>query len=112
MEENSKNFEACYSISYKNHIQIINWLSAFSNAESRFPIGAVITVTYGWHCLSEQYQTVKSRDNFRKLVRLPVKSPELASVFIEASRNLKKYFLNNIDAKILKPSALLQKVLI
>jgi hypothetical protein len=46
MEENSKNFEACYSISFKNHIQIINWLSAFSNAESRFPIGAVITVTY------------------------------------------------------------------
>jgi hypothetical protein len=45
------------------------------------------------HWLGEQYQTVKSRDNFRKLVRLPIKSPELASVFIEASRNFKSNFL-------------------
>jgi hypothetical protein len=30
---------------------------------------------------------------------LPVKSPELVSVFIEASRTLKSIFLNNNDAK-------------
>jgi hypothetical protein len=29
------------------------------------------------------------------LKQLPVKSPELVSVFIEASRNLKSIFLNN-----------------
>jgi hypothetical protein len=35
-------------------------------------------------------------------VRLPVKSPELVSVFIEACRNLKNYLLYNIDAKDFK----------
>jgi hypothetical protein len=33
------------------------------------------------------------------LMRLPVKSPEFVSAFIEASRNLKSIFLGNEDAK-------------
>jgi hypothetical protein len=33
---------------------------------------------------------------------VPVKSPELASVYVEASRTLKSTFLNNTDAKNLK----------
>jgi hypothetical protein len=36
---------------------------------------------------------------------LPVKSPELVSVFKEASRNLKSIFLNNLDAKKIKTIA-------
>ncbi len=48
-----------------------------------------------------------------KLMRLPVKSLELVSVFIEAIRALKSIFVNNTDAtKISKPSAIIQKVLI
>jgi hypothetical protein len=46
-------------------------------------------------------------------MRLPVKSPELVSVFKEASSALKSIFLNNTDAtKISKPAAIIQKVLI
>jgi hypothetical protein len=43
---------------------------------------------------------------------LPVKSPDLVSVFIEASMNLKSIFLDNLDTKNLKPSAHLQNVMI
>jgi hypothetical protein len=54
--------------------QLDDWLSAFSNAELRFPIpfeGAPV---------------------LEILMRLPVKSLELVSVYIEASRNFKVLF--------------------
>jgi hypothetical protein len=38
----------------------------------------------------------------RFLIRLPVKSPELVSFFIESSSTLKSIFLNNKDAKNFK----------
>jgi hypothetical protein len=48
------------------------WLSAFSKAKWRFPI------------------LFEVPPELEILMRLPVKSPELVSVFIEASKNLKK----------------------
>jgi hypothetical protein len=44
------------------------------------------------------------------LLRLPVKSPKLVEVFIEASRNLKVLFLTIKMREKIKPSALIQKV--
>ncbi len=35
-------------------------------------------------------------------MHLPVKTPEIVSVFIEASKNLRNIFLNNYDTKNLK----------
>jgi hypothetical protein len=54
-------------------------LSAVSKAELRFPL------------LFEP----EVPPEFEILMQLPVKSPELGSVFIEASKNLKSIFLNN-----------------
>jgi hypothetical protein len=73
--ENSKNFEAFRY--YFSKSQADDWLSAFSKAELRFPI------------LFEELPVLEI------LMRLPVKSPELVSVFTEASKNFKSNSLNN-----------------
>ncbi len=54
--------------------QADDWLSAFSNAELRFPV------------------PFEGPPVLEILMRIPVKSLELISVFIEASRNLKVLF--------------------
>jgi hypothetical protein len=78
MAKNSKTFEAGFSITFHNHnSQADDWLSAFSKAELKFPV---------------LFNVPPELEN---LMWLPVKSPELASVFIEASKNLKSLFLNN-----------------
>jgi hypothetical protein len=45
-------------------------------------------------------------------MRLPVKYPELVRIFKEASRNFKSTFSDNEDAKNLKTSGPIQKVLL
>jgi hypothetical protein len=97
MVENSKNLKW---VTFENHMQMIGWQhfqrlnrGSPSSLKSRHN-----NDTCQW--LGERYQTMKSRDNFRKLVRLPVKSSELVSVFIEASR--KVIFLTTNMQKIIK----------
>jgi hypothetical protein len=55
--------------------QAYDWLSAFSKAELRFPILFDVP------------------PELEILMRLPPKSPELVSVFTEASKNFKSIFL-------------------
>jgi hypothetical protein len=76
--KNSKIFEAGLR-DFFSKSQVDDWLSAFLKAELRFPI----------------LLGVLPELEILMLLPAPVKSPQLVSVFIEPSRNLKSILLNN-----------------